>query len=181
MTTASALRSTIDVPALLAALPARISDIPALAAARDPQHIALIEDARRLTNAQLMEAVDAAAALLREWGVRGGDRVMIVAENSIAQIVLLFATARLDAWALVSNARLSAAELDAIRAHAKPRVTAYMVESSVDASQHAERHQAREAPRMTRRTSARGPTWWTTRRKRKRNRLKQRANANARR
>ncbi|ALE55747.1 AMP-binding protein [Paraburkholderia sp. RL17-368-BIF-A] len=149
MTTASALRSTIDVPALLAALPARISDIPALAAARDPQHIALIEDARRLTNAQLMVAVDAAAALLREWGVQGGDRVMIVAENSIAQIVLLFATARLDAWALVSNARLSAAELDAIRAHAKPRVTAYMVESSVDASQHAQRHQARTAPRMT--------------------------------
>lgn len=55
-------------------------------AARDPQHVALIEDARRFTNAQLLEAVDATAALLRDWGVRGGDRVMIVAENSIAQI-----------------------------------------------------------------------------------------------
>ncbi|NVH77871.1 long-chain fatty acid--CoA ligase [Paraburkholderia sp. JPY432] len=149
MNQASSIRSTIDIPALLAALPARISDIPALAAARDPRHVALIEDARRLTNAQLLEAVDAAAALLREWGLRGGDRVMIVAENSIAQVVLLFATARLDAWALVSNARLSAAELDSIRAHAQPRVVAYAVESSPDACQHAERHRATPAPTLS--------------------------------
>ncbi|CAE6734262.1 Long-chain-fatty-acid--CoA ligase [Paraburkholderia nemoris] len=145
----SSTRSTIDIPALLAALPARIADIPALAAARDPQHVALIEDARRLTSAQLLEAVNATAAQLREWGVRGGDRVMIVAENSIVQIVLLFATAQLDAWALVSNARLSAAELDAIRAHAQPRVVAYAVESSVDAQQHARRLQAVTAPAIT--------------------------------
>ena len=146
MTLDSSPRPAIDIPALLAALPARISDIPALAAERDPQHIALIEDARRLTSGHLLEAVDAAAALLREWGVRGGDRVMIVAENSIAQIVLLFAAARLDAWALVSNARLSAAELDAIRAHARPRVIAYATDSSSDAQQHAQRHRATAAP-----------------------------------
>ncbi|NKJ48815.1 AMP-binding protein [Burkholderia sp. SG-MS1] len=144
----SSIRSTIDIPALLAALPARIAEIPALAAARDPQHIALIEDARQLTSTQLLQAVDAVTALLRAWGVRGGDRVMIVAENSIAQIVLLFATARLDAWALVSNARLSTAELDAIRAHAQPRVIAYAVESA-DAQQHARRHQATAAPAIT--------------------------------
>jgi acyl-CoA synthetase (AMP-forming)/AMP-acid ligase II len=144
----SSSRSTIDIPALLAALPARIAEIPALAAARDPQHIALIEDARQLTSAQLLQAVDTVTDLLRAWGVRGGDRVMIVAENSIAQIVLLFATARLDAWALVSNARLSAAELDAIRAHAQPRMVAYAVESG-DAQQHALRHQATAAPAIT--------------------------------
>ncbi|MEC5405001.1 AMP-binding protein [Paraburkholderia sp. MPAMCS5] len=146
MSAISSARSTLDIPALLAALPARIADIPALAAARDPQHIALIEDARRLSNAQLLQAIDATAAMLQAHGVRGGDRVMIVAENSIAQIVLLFAAARLDAWAIVSNARLSAAELDAIRAHARPRVTAYVVESSAEAGQHAQRHQAIQAP-----------------------------------
>ncbi|MFL9963961.1 AMP-binding protein [Paraburkholderia sediminicola] len=149
MNPVSSIRSSIDLPALLAALPARIAEIPALAAARDPRHVALIEDARRLTSAQLLQAVDAVTALLREWGVRGGDRVMIVAENSIAQIVLLFAAARLDAWALVSNARLSAAELDSIRVHAQPRVVAYAVESSSDAGQHAERHQAMDAPSIT--------------------------------
>jgi long-chain acyl-CoA synthetase len=149
LTQASPARSAIDVASLLAALPQRISDIPALAAARDPHHVALIEDARQLTNAQLLAAVDTTAALLREWGVRGGDRVMIVAENSIAQIVLLFAAAKLDAWALVSNARLAAAELDAIRTHAKPRVVAYAIESSPDAGQHAQRHGAVTAPALT--------------------------------
>jgi len=138
----------IDVPALLAALPERIADIPELIAARDPQHAALIEDDRRLTRAQLVEAVDGVAALLAEQGVRAGDRVMIVAENSVVQIVLLFAAAKLDAWALVSNARLSAAELDAIRAHAQPRVVAYAVEASPDARQHAERRGAHPARRI---------------------------------
>jgi long-chain acyl-CoA synthetase len=148
LTTDSPAHNAIHVPSLLAALPRRIAEIPALAAARDPQHVALIEDARRLTSAQLLEAVEATAALLREWGVRGGDRVMIVAENSIVQIVLLFATASLDAWALVSNARLSAAELDAIRAHARPRLVAYAIESSPDAQQHAQRHGAATAPTL---------------------------------
>ncbi|WP_255219107.1 class I adenylate-forming enzyme family protein [Paraburkholderia kururiensis] len=141
----------------VATLPDRIADIPMRLAAHDPHRIALIEDAhdadeadreglRVITRAQLAEAVDATAARLREHGVRGGDRVMIVAENSVAQIVLLFAAARLDAWALVSNARLSAAELDAIRAHARPRLTAYVVASSPNARAHAQRHGATPAP-----------------------------------
>jgi long-chain acyl-CoA synthetase len=72
LTTDSPAHNAIHVPSLLAALPRRIAEIPALAAARDPQHVALIEDARRLTSAQLLEAVEATAALLREWGVRVG-------------------------------------------------------------------------------------------------------------
>jgi long-chain acyl-CoA synthetase len=138
--------TAIDPAAVLAGLPARIAAIPARVAAQRPHHPALIEDARSLTYAQFVDAIDAVADLLREHGVRGGDRVMIVAENSIVQIVLLFAAATLDAWALVSNARLSAAELDAIRAHAQPRVVAYAVEASSDARQHAERHHAQLAP-----------------------------------
>jgi long-chain acyl-CoA synthetase len=145
----SPAHSAIHVPSLLASLPRRIAEIPALAAARDPHHVALIEDARCLTSEQLLEAINATAARLREWGVRGGDRVMIVAENSIAQVVLLFATAQLDAWALVSNARLSTAELGAIRAHAKPRLIAYAIESSPDAQQHAQRDGATTAPALT--------------------------------
>ncbi|WP_374102110.1 AMP-binding protein, partial [Burkholderia sp. LMG 13014] len=114
----SSLRSSepLDVEALLAALPRRIADVPARWAAQAPAHPALIEDARRLSYGELSQAVDAAAARLANLGVQGGDRVMIVAENCVAQIVLLFAVARLDAWALMSNARLSASELDAIAA-----------------------------------------------------------------
>ncbi|KFG97518.1 AMP-binding protein [Burkholderia paludis] len=137
----SSIRSSepLDVDALLAALPRRISDVPARQAARAPAHPALIEDARRLSYGDLSHAIEAAAARLASLGVQGGDRVMIVAENCVAQIVLLFATARLDAWALVSNARLSAAELDAIAAHARPKLIALTTEASSDARTHAAR------------------------------------------
>ncbi|WP_246184308.1 class I adenylate-forming enzyme family protein [Paraburkholderia bonniea] len=131
---------------MLATLPSRISDIVVRSAALQPEALALIEDGRHLSRAQLLQAIQATAAQLSEWGVQSGDRVMIVAENSIAQIVLLLASASLDAWALVSNARLSAAELDAIRAHAQPRVVAYVLETSADAQHHAQRHQAQAAP-----------------------------------
>ncbi|MEC4599740.1 AMP-binding protein, partial [Burkholderia vietnamiensis] len=57
----SSVRSSAppDVAALLAALPARIADVPALRAAQAPTHPALIEDARRLSYAELAQAVDA--------------------------------------------------------------------------------------------------------------------------
>jgi acyl-CoA synthetase (AMP-forming)/AMP-acid ligase II len=138
----------VDAAALLASLPTRIAGIPARGAARDPQHVALIDDTRRLTYAQLAAATGAAAALLGELGVRGGDRVMIVAENCVAQIVLLFAAAQLDAWALLCNARLAAAELDSIAGHAQPRVVVFATETSPDAARHAQRCGARTAPEL---------------------------------
>jgi long-chain acyl-CoA synthetase len=135
----------IDAATLLASLPARIADIPARGAARDPEHLALIEDERCLTYTQLAAATNETAMRLRELGVRGGDRVMIVAENCVAQIVLLFAAAQLDAWALLCNARLAPAELDAIVDHAKPRVAAFATGTSPDAERHAQRRGARRA------------------------------------
>jgi long-chain acyl-CoA synthetase len=138
----------IDAAALVASLPARIADIPERGATRDPGHLALVEDARRLTYAQLATAANEAAARLRELGVRGGDRVMIVAENCVAQIVLLFAAAQLDAWALLCNARLTPAELDAIVEHARPRMTAFATETSPDAGRHAQRLHAQGAPAL---------------------------------
>ncbi|WP_175853203.1 AMP-binding protein [Burkholderia anthina] len=135
----------LDVAALLAALPDRIADVPARWAARAPAHPALIEDARRLSYGELAQAVDAAAGRLASLGVRGGDRVMIVAENSVAQIVLLFAVARIDAWALMTNARLSAGEFDAIATHAQPKLIAFTTEASPDARAHAARYDATPA------------------------------------
>ncbi|KVL89369.1 class I adenylate-forming enzyme family protein [Burkholderia stagnalis] len=145
MTSSPRPGAPLDIDALLAALPGRIADVPAHWAARTPERAALIEDARRLSYRDLSAAVDAAAAQLAAYGVRGGDRVMIVAENCVAQVVLLFATARLDAWALMSNARLSAAELDAIAAHARPKLIAFTDEASPDARAHAARHGATPA------------------------------------
>ncbi|BAN25831.1 class I adenylate-forming enzyme family protein [Caballeronia insecticola] len=132
----------IDTQELIASLPARIDAIVARGAKANPAHIALREDARTLTYEQLELAVDALAARLASAGVRAGDRVMLIGENSVALVAALFAASRLDAWALVANARLSAAELDAIRAHAKPRIALYTVEASDDAAQHAKRENA---------------------------------------
>jgi long-chain acyl-CoA synthetase len=135
----------MDIDALLASLPKRISDIPQRLAARDPQHRVLIEDERSLDAAQFAHAVDETAQQLRELGVRGGDRVMIAGENCVALVVLMLAAAQLDAWALLANARLSASELDAIRAHARPRVAAFTVGASKEAAGHAQRVKAHAA------------------------------------
>jgi len=129
----------MDTNTLIASLPSRIDAIVSRGAKAHPDHIALHEDARTLTYAQLDDAVDALAARLAAAGVRAGDRVMLTGENSVALVASLFAVSRLDAWALVANARLSPVELDAIRAHATPRIALYTVEASDDAARHAQR------------------------------------------
>lgn len=122
---------------LLANLPARIDTLPARIAAQAPTRIALIDDFSRLTYGALANTVSACTERLRAHGVRGGDRVMIVGENGIAYVVLLLAVAALDAWPLLCNARVSAAELNAIRDHAQPRCAIYTVDASPDAAAHA--------------------------------------------
>jgi acyl-CoA synthetase (AMP-forming)/AMP-acid ligase II len=129
----------IDVDALLAGLPARIDAIPRAVASRTPDAPALIEAGRTLGYRQLVEAIDRQAVLLRELGVRAGDRVLLVSENCAAQVALLFAAATLDAWIVNVNARLSAPELEAIRVHSGARIAAYTAAVSPEARAHAER------------------------------------------
>ncbi|MCC2958817.1 AMP-binding protein, partial [Massilia sp. IC2-477] len=102
-------------------LPPRISDVVRAGAARTPTAPALVDNARAWSYGELQCDVERQARQLRELGVRGGDRVMIVSENCAAQVALLFAVARLDAWSVNVNARLSQGELAAIRAHCTPR------------------------------------------------------------
>jgi acyl-CoA synthetase (AMP-forming)/AMP-acid ligase II len=128
--------------ALLASLPSRISDIPRRWAVVAPHSLALSQAGMTFTYGQLAQAIDKAAGELREGGVRPGDRLMIVAENCIAQVVLIFAAAQIDAWAVNVNARLSDRELDAIRAHSQPRRVVYTVGVSREALAHARRHGA---------------------------------------
>jgi len=117
----------------------RISDILRHGAARRPDAPALVEDGRTWSYAQLASAADAYAALLRDLGVRPGDRVLLVAENCVAQVALLFAAAAIDAWSVIANARLSEGELDTIRAHSGARRVLYLTASSPDAARHAAR------------------------------------------
>src|SRR3546814_16167747 len=95
-----------------------------------PDGLALSQAGTTFTYRQLADAIDQTAAELRDGGIRPGDRLMIVAENCIAQMVLIFAAARIDAWAVNVNARLSDRELDAISAHSQPRRIVYTVQVS---------------------------------------------------
>jgi len=115
----------------------RISDILRHGAAHRPDAPALVEDGRTWSYAQLASAADAGAALLRDLGVRAGDRVMLVAENGVAQVALLFAAAAVDAWSVNVNARLSEGELATILLHSGARRVLYVTGNSPDAARHA--------------------------------------------
>lgn len=131
-------------PAQSPPLPRRIHELVARHAAKRPDALALVDhDGRRLTWREYAQAVDKAVAVLREAGVRGGDRVVIVLENCVAVAAMLMAASRLDAWAVLVNARLSAPELDRIRAHCEPRALVFTDAVSPDATRHADRFEAR--------------------------------------
>lgn len=134
-----------DTAALLAGLPARLSDIVRRGAVRAPHDHALHDGRRHWTYAELAQAVDDTAALLRQLKVRGGDRVMVVAENCVAQVVLTFACAAVDAWVVHVNGRLSAREVDQIRDHSGARRVFYTASCSPEAAAHGQRHGARPA------------------------------------
>jgi long-chain acyl-CoA synthetase len=144
--TAAAERDLTDVARVLAALPRRLHDIVVLNAARNPQRIALRMNERVWTYADLDAATNAVEARLRVDGVRAGDRVMLVAENCTALVALLFGVSKLDAWATIVNARLSAREIDAIRAHCRPRCVIYLAQVSSEAADHARRHAFSDGP-----------------------------------
>jgi long-chain acyl-CoA synthetase len=126
----------------MAALPLRIDQAIQPWAERTPDAPALAEADRASTYGELARTV----ACLRQWlqrqGVRPGDRVMVVAENCIAQAALVLAISAAEAWSVVVNARLSAREIDQIRDHSGARRVVYTVAVSPDARAHAERHGA---------------------------------------
>lgn len=124
----------------------RIHEILRKTAEKHPDTIAIIEaDNHTLSYGDLVHAVDEAAGLLRERGVRGGDRVMIIGENSLAMIAFLFAAGKIDAWAIPSNARMAPIELDRVVAHAEPRVIVATSDVSQAAAGHGERFGAEPA------------------------------------
>ncbi len=83
-------------------------------------------------------ATDLAAALAAH-GVRGGDRVVLVAENSAFYAAAVFALSRLDAWTILVNARQSADEINAICDHSGARCLLFTANASTNAQAHADR------------------------------------------
>lgn len=108
-----------------------------------PDAIALEDETISLSYKQLWIAVGDVAAHLKVIGIRPGDRVLFLAENSVAAAVLALATSALDAWTVLVNARLSPREIDEFIAHSGARVVLYLTHVSANALAHAERHGAR--------------------------------------
>lgn len=111
-------------------------------AARYGDVSALAEGDRLLTYAELDTRALALAETFRRAGGREGDRVLIVGENGLAMAVSVLAAARVGVWAIPVNARMSVAEIDAIRDHARPLLGLYTNSVSPDAEAHGIRHGA---------------------------------------
>ena len=123
-------------------LPRRVHEIYAPFVRTTPDHPALVEGDRTWSYREFSDAVDAVAQELIFLGIRPGDRVMIVSENSVALSVLLFASSKLDAWGISVNPRLSPRELDQIHDHSGARRTFFVTATSKDATAHAVRRRA---------------------------------------
>ncbi|TWC00667.1 acyl-CoA synthetase (AMP-forming)/AMP-acid ligase II [Bradyrhizobium macuxiense] len=123
-------------------LPNRIHEVINHHVVATPNHPALIDDTMRLTYRELDQAVDRVAGALQALGIRAGDRMMIVSENSIPLACLLLAASRLDVWSIVVNPRLSPRELDQIRDHSGARRVLLTAEVSQEAAAHAARYEA---------------------------------------
>jgi long-chain acyl-CoA synthetase len=131
-----------QLPAILANPQLRTSDVAKRWTSESPDHLALVENSGSWTYAQLELAITSTLQWLTERQVRPGDRVMLVCENCRAFVALLLALARLGAWPVLINARLSARELDEIREHCGARLVLYTTAVSHHAREHAKRHAA---------------------------------------
>ena len=107
-----------------------------------PSHIALRDARQTVTYAELDDLLEALAAQLRQLGIRPGDRVLLVAENCVAQALLILAVCRAGGWSASVNARLSAREIANFISHSGARRVLYFHQDSPEAEQHAGMHGA---------------------------------------
>jgi acyl-CoA synthetase (AMP-forming)/AMP-acid ligase II len=132
-------RREFDVADILDGLPERLHDTMVRGVAETPDHPALIEDDRTWSYRQLADNVAQVAVSLLAMGIRPGDRMMVISENSIGLAALLLAASKINAWAIVVNPRLSPRELDQIRDHSGSRRMFFTAGVSAEAANHAQR------------------------------------------
>jgi len=89
--------------------------------------------------AQLRDMSASLARHLTKHGVRGGDRLVLVAENSAFYAASVFAASLLDVWIILVNARQSPTEIQAICDHSGARTVLFTASVSENARTHAKR------------------------------------------
>ena len=111
------------------------------------EHPALVlDDGSALSYQDLSARIGATAREFTAAGLGRGERVVLVGENSADMVVALFAAIRAGGWAVPLNARMAAAEIDAICSHCQPRLVYCASGSSAEAAAHAERRRPGAAP-----------------------------------
>ena len=103
-------------------MPSRVSDLLARRARLDPDRPAVVSNDVRLTYAELDDRVNAASRMLRSLRVHRGDRVAVLARNSIEYLELYFAAAKCGAVLCGINVRLSLPEMRTILADCGARL-----------------------------------------------------------
>ena len=123
-------------------LPASLHEFLRSTCSLHAHRVALVESSGTWTYGELAAAIDRTQEWLRSKGVRSGDRVMVVGENSRAYIAVYCAVLAIQAWPVLVNAKLSVDELDKIRDLCGARRIVYTTSVSSHALKHATRHQA---------------------------------------
>lgn len=99
----------------------------------------LDHDGAAFTYGELCAMADAMAEALSAHGLRPGDRLLLVCENSATYAVACLAAWQIGAWVSPLNARQSEGEIEAIRAHSGARMMLFTPEASPAAAAHADR------------------------------------------
>ncbi|ASM71093.1 MULTISPECIES: class I adenylate-forming enzyme family protein [Roseobacteraceae] len=124
----------------------RVEDYLAQQVATRPDALAFEDNTGvRVTYAQLDASADEIGARLIELGVVAGDRVLMLAENCVAAVALLFGAWKIGATVVPFNARQTAGEVQKIIDHAEPSALVCTSGASADAAAHGVRFDAVEA------------------------------------
>lgn len=122
VTRETALATDAERQAFIETLPTRLIDILRGRVGQTPDAPVIYSGPETCTYVELGAGVDAAIGVLRDAGIRAGDRVLLVTENGFTGVCCLYAILALDAWAVLANARLTTRERDVMIDRAQPRL-----------------------------------------------------------
>ncbi|MBV9332318.1 MAG: AMP-binding protein, partial [Alphaproteobacteria bacterium] len=102
-----------------------VADLVTFWAEAAPDKVAIVDGKRSWTFQALACTIATTARWLSENGVRAGDRVLLVCENSAAATAIFFACNAIKAWCVPVNARLSDREIEEVQSHAGARAVIF--------------------------------------------------------